>query len=125
VPDHSKVDMMQWAINKFVSVQMSVEALKQNFVPKYLATGERKFYRFLLLYALNKLIYIEKGSFKGTSPELEFLDYHEQFIILYRREGEDVYLELARCFRRAAHKVYRVMLKKKMTERNAKFLNLV
>jgi hypothetical protein len=104
---------------------MSVEALKRNFVPKYLATGEHKFYRFLLLYALNKLIYIEKGSFKGKSPELEFLDYYDQFIILYRREGEEVYLDLARVFRRAGHKVYRVMLKKKMTTKNLKFLNLV
>jgi DUF1680 family protein len=108
---------------------MSVDALKKNFVPKYLATGEQKFYRFLLLYALNKLIFLEKGtfkdSFKGKSPELEFLDYYEQFIILYRREGEEVYLDLARVFRRAGHKVYRVMLKKKMTDRNLKFLNLV
>jgi hypothetical protein len=116
---------MSWAITNAASYQMSVEALKRNFVPKYLATGEQKFYRFLLLYALNKLIYIEKDSFKGISPELEFLDYYDQFIMLYRREGEDVYLELARVFRRAAHKVYRVMLKKSMTERNAKFLNLV
>ncbi len=108
---------------------MSVDALKKNFVPKYLATGEQKFYRFLLLYALNKLIFLEKGafkdSFKGKSPELEFLDYYDQFIILYRREGEEVYLDLARVFRRAGHKVYRVMLKKKMTDRNLKFLNLV
>lgn len=124
MPDHSD-DMISWPVNKFVYLQMSVEALKKNFVPKYLATGEQKFYRFLLLYALNKLIYIEKDFFKGKSPELEFLDYYEQFIILYRREGEEVYLELARVFRRAAHKVYRVMLKKSMTERNAKFLNLV
>ena len=107
---------------------MSVEALKKEFVPKYLATGEPKFYRFLLLYALNKLIFIEKstkGSFKGKSPELEFLDIYDQFIILYRREGEEIYLDLARVFRRAGHKVYRVMLKKKMTDRNLKFLNLV
>lgn len=104
---------------------MSVEALKKEFVPKYLAAGEQKFYRFLLLYALNKLIFIEKGTFKGTSPEIEFLDYYDQFIILYRREGEEVYLDLARVFRRAAHKIYRVMLKKKMTEKNVRFLNLV
>jgi hypothetical protein len=104
---------------------MSVEAIKKEFVPKYLAVGEPKFYRFLLLYALNKLIYIEKGSFKGKSPEMEFLDYHEQFMVLYRREGEDVYLDLARVLRKAAHKVYRVMLKKKMTEKNDLFLNLV
>lgn len=121
-PENKIID---WATNNFVYTQMSVEALKKNFVPKYLATGEQKFYRFLILYALNKLIYIEKGSFKGTSPELEFLDIYDQFIILHRREGEDIYLELARVFRRAAHKVYRVMLKKSMTERNAKFLNLV
>ncbi len=117
--------MINWAITKSAYPQMSVEALKNNFVPKYLATGEQKFYRFLLLYALNKLIYIEKDAFKGKSPELEFLEYYDQFIILYRREGEEVYLELARCFRKAAHKVYRVMLKKNMTEKNAKFLNLV
>ena len=104
---------------------MSVEALKKEFVPKYLAAGEPKFYRFLLLYALNKLIYIEKGSFKGISPETEFLDYYDQFIILYRREGEEIYLDLARVFRRAGHKIYRIMLKKKMTEYNPRFLNLV
>jgi hypothetical protein len=108
--------------------QMSVEALKKDFVPKYLAAGEEKFYRFLLLFALNKLIFINKvgkDSFKGESPELEFLDYYDQFIILYRREGEEIYLDLARVFRKAGHKVYRVMLKKKMTERNNRFLNLV
>ncbi len=104
---------------------MSVDALKREFVPKYLAAGEQKFYRFLLLYALNKLISIEKETYKGTSPELEFLGYYDQFIILYRREGEDVYLDLSRVFRKAAHKIYRVMLKKKMTEKNTKFLNLV
>lgn len=107
---------------------MSVEALKKEFVPKYLAAGEPKFYRFLLLYALNKLIYMNKfgkDSFKGKSPETEFLDYYDQFIILYRREGEEIYLDLARVFRRAGHKVYRVMLKKKLTERNNRFLNLV
>ncbi len=104
---------------------MSVDALKKEFVPKYLAAGESKFYRFLLLYALNKLIYIGKGTFKGKSPELEFLDYYDQFIILYRREGEEVYLSLARVFRRAGHKIYRTMIKKKMIEKNSRFLNLV
>ena len=104
---------------------MSVEALKKEFVPKYLAAGEPKFYRFLLFYALNKLIHIQKGTYKGKSPELELLDYYDQFIILYRREGEEVYLELGRVFRRAAHKIYRAMLKKELTEKNPRFLNLV
>lgn len=123
--DRSQTDLIKTAINKFVYAQMSVEAIKKEFVPKYLAAGEPKFYRLLLLYALNKLIHIEKGSFKGKSPEMEFLDVYDQFIILYRREGEEVYLDLARVFRKAAHKVYRVMRKKKMTEKNDRFLNLV
>ena len=104
---------------------MSVEALKKEFVPRYLSNGEARFYRFLLFYALNKLIHIEKGTYKGKSPEIDFMDYYDQFIILYRREGEEVYLDLARVFRRAAHKIYRVMLKKKLTEKNPRFLNLV
>lgn len=104
---------------------MSVEALKNKFIPKYLEAGEPRFYRFLLFYASNKLFYIEKGTYKGASPEIDLMSYYDQFIILYRREGEDIYLDLARVFRRAAHKVYRVMLKKKMTEKNSRFLNLV
>jgi hypothetical protein len=104
---------------------MSIETLKTEFVPKYKASGDEKFYKFLLMYALNKLVYIEKGSYKGISPELELLDYHDQFLVLYRREGEQVYLDLAYVFRRAAHKVYRVLLKKKMTNKSNKFLQLV
>jgi hypothetical protein len=104
---------------------MSADVLKTEFVPKYLATGEQKFYRFLLVYALNKLVLIDKGIYKGTTPDLEFLDYHDRFIILYRREGDEVYLQVARLFRKAAHKIYRLMLKKQMTPPNAKFLNLV
>jgi len=104
---------------------MTVDVLKQEFVPKYLASGDQKFYQFLLVYALKKLVATEKGTYNGVAPDLELLDYHDKFIILYRREGEEVYLNLARCFRKAAHKIYRVMLKKKMTVRNSRFLNLV
>lgn len=104
---------------------MGVDVLKQEFVPKYLANGDQKFYRFLLLYAVNKLIAIEKDVYKGEVPNLEFLNYYDRFIILYRREGDEVYLQVARVFRKAAHKIYRIMLKKKMTEPNPKFLNLV
>lgn len=104
---------------------MSTDGLKKEFVPKYLAVGEQKFYRFLLVYALNKLVFIDKGTYIDTTPDLEFLDYHNQFIILYRREGEEVYLQVARLFRKAAHRIYRIMLKKGMTVPNAKFLNLV
>lgn len=105
---------------------MSVELLKERFVPEYLATGEPdKFYRFLLFYALNKMVLIEQGFIKETAPDVAFLDSHDQFIMLYRREGELHYLEMARAFRRAAHKIYRVMRRKNMIDYNPRFLNLV
>lgn len=104
---------------------MTADVLKQEFVPKYLANGEPKFYRFLLTYALNKLVLIEKGTYKGQLPDLEFLDYYDRFIILYRREGDEIYLQIAKVLRKAAHKIYRIMLKKNMTTTNVKFLNLV
>ncbi len=104
---------------------MSVEGLKQQFVPKYLTDGKEKFYRFLLLCQINKLVLISKGDYRGISPEIEYLEYYDRFIILYRREGEEGYLDMARLFRRAAHRIYRIMLKKNMTTRNPKFLNSV
>jgi len=104
---------------------MSAEVLKKEFIPKYLATGDEKFYRFLLTYALKKLVLINNGTYKGTSPDLELLDYYDRFLVLYRREGDEVYLQLARLFRKSAHRIYRIMLKKSMTIVNNKFLNLV
>lgn len=105
---------------------MSDTLFKKDFIDKYNAVGEEKFYKFLLTYAINKLIKIRDGEYKGTSsPELEFLEHSEKFLLLSRREGDDVYLGISRVFRKAAHKIYRMMLKKNMTVRNIKFLNLV
>lgn len=74
---------------------------------------------------MNKLIQIDKGSYKGISPEIDFLDYYEQFLVLYRREGEETHLKLASIFRKAAHRIYRALLKKGLTNRNTRFLNSV
>lgn len=104
---------------------MSGETLKTDFVDKYNSVGEQKFYRFLLCYGIDKLLKIKSNDYKGTSPELEFLDYAGRFLILYRRDDRDIYLAMSRTFRKAAHKIYRIMLKKEMTTKNAKFLNLV
>jgi hypothetical protein len=103
----------------------NIEVLKTEFLPKYLNVGSDRFYHFLIMYALNKLVYMEKGTYKGVSPEVELLEYYDQFLILFRREGDQVYLDLARVFRRASHKIYRSLLKKKMIEKSHKFLQLV
>lgn len=104
---------------------MTVDIAKTDFVSKYDSLGEQKFYKFLLCDAINKLIKIRDGEYKGYSPELEFLESAEKFLILYRRDDKEAYLSISKSFRKAAHKIYRMMLKKQMTPRNAKFLNLV
>ncbi len=104
---------------------MNVELFKKEFLPRFISSGEEKFYKSLLLISLNKLVMIEKGTYRGTLPHFELLDYYEQLIILYKREGEEIYLRVAKTFRRAAHKIYRIMLKKKMCPLNTKFLNVV
>jgi hypothetical protein len=104
---------------------MSVDGLKEDFVPKFITNGEDKFYRSLLFLAINKLVLINAGAYKGIPPHLEYLDYCDRFLILHRREGDEIYLRIAKMLRRAAHRIYRVMLKKKMTPYSDKFLNLV
>lgn len=103
---------------------MSLDGLKNEYVSKY-QIDKDKFYRDLLVDAFNKLIFISKGDFRGMTPEIEYLEQYNQFIILYRRDGDEGYFEIAKIFRRVAHKVYRIMLKKGMTTRNPKFLNSV
>lgn len=104
---------------------LDTDVLNQ-FVLKYKEIGEGRFYRFLLLQALNTLVSIKKGTHKGSLPNLEFLNYYDRFIILYRREGDPAQLEVARLFRKVAHKIYRIMLKKNMIPApDRKFLNLV
>lgn len=104
---------------------MNFDNLKREFLKKYLEVGEHKFINFLLLNALNKLILIRDGKYSGSSPEIEYLNYYNCFLLLYRREGEHIYLDIAKIIRKVSHKIYRVMLKKKMITHNPIFLNLV
>lgn len=104
---------------------MSAVAFGQEFIDKYLNDGENKFYRFLLMRGINNLVLLDKGIYRGITPDLEFLEHYNRLIILYRREGESIYLDMAKVFRKVAHRIYRIMLKKNMTAINYKFLNLV
>lgn len=98
--------------------------LKETYLPKYLA-GKQRFYRLLLTYGVHKMILMQEEKFRGMPPDIEFLQYHEIFLFLYRREGDETFLDMSKLFRKAAHKLYRTMLKKEMTLKNNKFLNLV
>lgn len=104
---------------------MSAGSLKDDYVYKFNNDGEKKFYRSLLFLALNKLVLIENGMYRGISPHIEYLDYCDKFIFVYRREGDEVFLQIAKILRKASHRIYRIMLKKNMATYNVKFLNSV
>jgi len=103
---------------------MNADALKQQFLQQHISKGDVKFYNMLIVYSLNNIILIIKNDFKGTSPNIELMDYYDQFIILYRREGDAKYLQIAKLFRKAANKIYRIMLKKNLATKNTRFLNV-
>ena len=101
---------------------MIPEESKKLFLTKYSTFGNDKFYKFLLNYAINRIV--SGKDLKVPSPEVELMDYHDKFLLLYRRESDEAYLDIAKLFRKAAHKIYRIMLKKDLVEKNNKFLNL-
>lgn len=111
---------------------MIPEEAKKLFITKYSSFGNDKFYKFLLNYAVNRIVSNEeikkdnpKADIAGVSPEAELMDYHDRFLLLHRRENETVYLDIAKLFRKAGHKIYRIMLKKEMIDKSNRFLNLV
>jgi hypothetical protein len=101
---------------------MITDDVKELFIKKFESAGEERFYRFLITYSLEKA---SSPKPKSTSPEVELMDYHEKFMQLYRRENKAVHLKIAKQFRKAAHKIYRILLKQNMIKFNSKFLNLL
>lgn len=111
---------------------MLTEEIKKVFLTKYSSFGNDKFYKFLINYAVNRIVSNQElkeedynSDLTILSPEIELLDYHDKFLILYRHESAPAYLDIAKVFRKAANKVYRILLKKSMVEKNGRFLNLV
>jgi phage antirepressor YoqD-like protein len=104
---------------------MNLDLLKKDFLAKYIAIGESRFYKFLLAFGIARLVEIENKTYSGISPDLDLLKYYDGFIILFRREGNPEYIKIAKLFRKAAHKINRIMLEKNMTTKSTKFLTLV
>lgn len=96
-----------------------------DFIGKYKSVGPERFYRFLISYGINKLVQAKDGYSSEVAPEIELLDYHDRFMIAYRKSGAQECLELARVFRRAAHKIYRASLKSNLSKKDTRFLNVI
>lgn len=96
---------------------------KQQFIERFETAGPEEFYLLLFRYAETRIN--ENSISKGTSPEIELLNYSNQFLQIYRRENKEIYRLISFAFRRAANKAYRLMVRKNIIKRNNKFLNLV
>lgn len=97
--------------------------IKNIFLTKYTKAGNSKFYEFLVDYSINRVDNL--SEVKGATPEVELMNYYDQFLDLYRKEENTTYLDIAKIFRRAGHKIYNIMIKREIITRNNKFLNLV
>jgi hypothetical protein len=102
---------------------MMQEDIRNIFLAKYTKAGNEKFYDFLVEYATNRVD--NASDIKGATPEIELMNYYDQFLEMYREDGDDIYLDMAKVFRRAGHKIYLLMVKREMIRKNDKFLNLV
>lgn len=92
---------------------------------RFYMIGEERFYRTILSDALPKIVKIRDGEYKGSSPEIDLLNTSDKFLQLARRGEEGAFLDLSRLYRKAAHRIYRVMLQMNMTNKNQRFLNVV
>lgn len=98
---------------------MLPDHLKKQILSKF-SDGEDKLHKFLLSYALKTIIDLE-----AERPDLELLDLHDKFMVLYRREDDQKFLSVAKVCRKSAHKVYRVLFKKNIVAKDTRFLNVV
>lgn len=87
--------------------------------------GKDEFYKYLVSSCEHEVALVKNGTYKGISPEIDLLNQYNKFMALYRRDYNELYLNIAKVFRRASHKIYSAMLKDKLIEKNKMFLNLV
>jgi hypothetical protein len=100
---------------------MEISSLKDQFIND----GSTKFYNKLLYLGLQKVVLISNNSLKGAYPHLEYLSFYDKLYLLYKQNGEEIYLDMAKVFRKASNKMYRILLKKNFVEKNNKFFNII
>jgi len=104
---------------------MSLNTGQKYILHKYLSCSEEDFYLFLLKEAKKRYKEI-KNIHDEITPDISLMAISEKFLKLYRREGDDKYLNIAKISRKAAHKMYRILLKDNVIKQNKeKFLTLI
>lgn len=87
--------------------------------------GEVYLYKFLIVNSIKKIVLLLEEDNFNNSPDKDLLNLYEKFMYMYRTEGDEIYLNIAKIIRKAAHKIYRILLKQNHIKKNEHFLNLV
>jgi hypothetical protein len=104
--------------------------MKKEIIDRYLSLlkihGENGLYALLIysgaVYNIKKI----HGNISENLSEVDLLNLSDNFFILFRKNGDNNYFLLGKVFRRAAHVLYRYLLKKDKSKNiNPKFLNLI
>lgn len=97
-----------------------------SLVKEFLTNGESKLYNSLLSQSVKQIILLMNEDKKNKIyPDKMLLTMSNKFLKQYRISGDESYLKISKILRRAAHKIYRVLLKKHLVAKNNDFLNLV
>ncbi len=97
-----------------------------SLVKEFLTNGESKLYNSLLSQSVKQIVMlISEDKQNKVYPNKTLLIMSNKFLKQYRISGDDSYLKISKIFRRAAHKIYRVLLKKHLINKDNDFLNLV
>lgn len=97
----------------------------QNIIKTYNDNGESYLYKTLIVNSIKKITLLLNDKNFNNSPDKELISLYEKFMYMYRTEGDEVYLNIAKIIRKAAHKIYRVLLKQNYIKKDEHFLNLV
>jgi len=103
-----------------MAIKKLPDEICQDYVSMLKKYGEEGLYRRSIGAGFLRLTKIE-------SPDLEILDYSDAFFALYRRTGEEEYFSIGKVLRRAAHAIYRELMRQNKEKKPnfQRFLNVV
>lgn len=101
------------------------DKLKLVFFAKYQKMGPLGFYKYLLSNAAKQMVLIKNDEYKGILPHVELLNFYEKSLVLFRRDNNQHIFEMAKTFRRAAHKIYRMMINCSLAKFDGRFITRI
>lgn len=95
---------------------MNYETILKDYV-----SNKKDFIKTLKFHSNEKI----KNYKEGKTPDLILLEISESMLKKYRQTGDKNYLEISSAIRLIAHNIHWTMVKKGLSKKSRKFLNMV